>query len=191
MGFLRRFVGLAHMIFYPSFYLSIFSFFASLLVFPIYLRVFSLGCCFGAGSLWDRLQSAFVPVKLRDPHFLDRPINVRRGWVCSSSAPDVFYVDDGDSSNFFVFVPQRIPRVNLGFPSSMSCMHASPCPPRHAMLRLCVVHHTRIHSRSRRTTSLPSWSSAFGPLALVDALRGPPNTVASQGAGLEGPSPIV
>ena len=33
--------------------------------------------------------------------------------------------------------------------------------------------------------------SAFDPLALVDALWGPPKTIASQGAGLEGPSPIV
>ena len=63
----------------------------------IYLRVLAVFGLVAATepALWDRLQSAIVLVKLWDLHFPDLPINVRRGWACPSSAPNVFYVNDG------------------------------------------------------------------------------------------------
>ena len=84
LGFLRRFVGLAHVIFYHVFWPRSLCF--RYIVLSIYLRDFLRLLVWLPLRLGDRLQSAFVPVKLRDPHFLDQPVNVRRGWACLSGS---------------------------------------------------------------------------------------------------------
>ena len=99
LGFLRGFVGLAHMVFYRIFWprSSCFQFIG------ISSRFcdFWLGLPFGAGSLVDRLQSAFVLVNPRDPHF-PGSTNQCSAWVGVSPlfGPWPLCLDDGISSDF-------------------------------------------------------------------------------------------
>ena len=172
LGFFRRFVGLAHVVFYHISWPR-----SSCFRFIVFIDLSSSFLRFLAWlPLRSRLSlgSPLIAVRSSDASGFSFPGLTNQRPARMGVSLFVFYVDDGDSLNFFVFVPHaRIPRISV--------LHVVHAMPRHAMLRLCVVHHTRIHSHSRGTTPPPSWPSAFDPLALFDALQGPQNTVASQG----------
>ena len=116
-------------------------------------------CLFWLGCAPEpALSKDSPPISVRSseasiPPFLDRPINVRRGWACPFSLRHTFFL-----TTMMV--------LRIFFIAALPCVHASPCSSRH-VIRLCVMHSTRIHSRSRPSTSPPLWpfvvwSHSFG-----------------------------
>ena len=137
-------------------------------------------CLFWLGCAPEpALSKDSPPISVRSseasiPPFLDRPIDVRRGWACPFSLRPTFF-------------PTTMMVLRIFFIATLSC-------------RACMLHHA-LHAMSYASAScilreyilVPGHRllrhcglSSFGLIALVDTLRGPyasPN-LSTHGAGL-------
>ena len=148
MGFLRGFVGLACVIFCHVFWPR-----ASDLSFStIYLRHFLRFLAwlyFGAGSLGS------PPISVRSSEASESSfswISVRRGWACP-----IFWRP--------TFFPLTMMILQIFFIFPMPCVHASPCPPRHATPMRCASYKNTLSFTEDNVSALVAfgvWSSGFG-----------------------------